>query len=869
IYTDNKTGYDIQSPVKAGTYTITFDTTKFDMSNYAIAESGNEFSCTLTIKRRGLNVQVADRTVEVGDDDEYTADDLTCDFVEGDLENAGVAFNRTENATKPDGAVAEYSVTVSFTNDEVMDNYEIVTNKSGTLTIVHRWVIVKPEYVGENEFVYNGEPVGESNFDIDHKHKSDGAKGFDEEHLGMISKAYTFVNIENDRDIYTNGAFPVDAGTYEVSVVLTGKDGFVIGDNYYVEYETARFTIVKRKVTLATENDAANGGLTEFVYSNEEPDFKAVMTENTAGYGEDDGMIGGLPEATFKLYIDDAEAKSFNVGTYEVRASFDGEDNYEISWNPYTVKIVKRNLVFAPVNNYSQPQKYNGKDLTVGSEDYALLQDTELANGDKLYITATSLEPTKIMGSVTISSARVVNALDENDDKSGNYNLVYKYTAGDPLLAGLRRSTFSAMLEYEQFTVLYDQLADGGEYPFTGSSFKHKFDKNNAVEILDDEDYDGIYPAHTFSLTAGEVTVAADAGTYTDWLTTGRVFKVTDNKGRNVTALYSFVCNNATDENKPITVTKYVVEVTLNGVSADKLHVGEDGVLTAENGVNKLNAANYEVDGLISGHSAEIYAFDTDDGKLLAISLYGSLKSGAKYDVAVNYECTAVAPIDGVRIEYMTLEEIAELSKPAVNVAIDGEIVNAEALANGLGTLFTPSEIDGSWVLKSGVTVTGLLTDHFADVIVFNENGGYALGVVVYRVNASNRRIDVSANYKLKLPEQVGGVPVRQVGTDEIVDLKRDLVIDLSGFAYESDGKIADGSFTVSGLNTGDGHVAEVYVTATGGGSYEVTVLVFKYRKVGSKEQRTDRREVYEVKYVLPEGVELTVSTADVGTIYD
>lgn len=880
LYTDNKTDSAIASPVNAGKYTITYDASKFDMPNYAIAEDGNTLSCTLTIKPRDLTVKVMDRKVELGTDEEYTTDHIVTDFIGSDLENAGASFNATLDAVKPAGAVAQYTVTVEFANADVMNNYNVVKNESGTLVIVHRWVEVAPEYTEEKSFVYNGEAVPAEYFDISHVHKSesqleaDDLYGFREEDVAKMYAVYTFVNVMDENDIYTDGEFPVNAGTYTVTVKLYGIDEYVIEDDYFVEYKSVTFTIEKRNVTLATQNDVENGGITEFVYDNKEPAYKAILVEDTSAYGDGEcGIIGELPEAEFELYINNEKAEKFNAGTYQVRATFEGIENYNVSWNYLKIVIVKRNLIFGPVNNYSGAQYYNGENLTIGSGDYVLYQGTTLADGDELFIEASSLEPTKASGSVSITGAKVTGADNVNDDKSANYELLYSYRANDKLFEGLRRSSFMVTLEYKKWNVHYNQTADGGEYPFSGSKITHEFDGGNAFEIIEGEGYDALYDdgniTHTLDVTADTVTVGSDAGTYAGWLTS--LLKVTDSNGRNVTALYNFVCDNAEDENKPVVITRYVVTVTLDeSVTKDSLFVGEDGVLTqTADGKLTLIGGKYEIDGLLPIHSAQIFAFDTDDGKLLAVSIYGTRSSGTKFDVIENYELTPVAALEGVEIKYMTLDEIEQLSKPSLKITLDGEVINAESIEGGRGELFVPSAIDGSWVLTDGVTVEGLKDGHHVDVAVYVTESGYALAVGVYRINTSGGRTDVSATYNIKLPEEVGGLPVSLVNAkDDFVELKRDIVFDFSGFVYEEDGKLADGSFDIDGLNTADSHVAEVYVEANEDGSYEFTVLIFKYKTVGSREIRTDKLSVYNAEYVLPEGVVINVKTADVGTIY-
>ena len=329
--------------------------------------------------------------------------------------------------------------------------------------------------------------------------------------------------------MYTDGATPVNAGTYVVSVVISGEGS----QHYFIEYETCEFTIRKRTVALVVEND---GGEIKFVYNNQAPAIKAVATEETEGY---DGFVGGaIPSLTYALTLNGNLVERYNVGLYQVGVTFDGAANYDITLITYTVEITRRSMIIGPVSPYAEPQEYAGKNLALGESDF-VVYDGSVAAGDKLTITSGEVAPTVKADSVTIKSVKVTS---DGADASGNYDIVYSYDASNARIKelGLNANSFKARLEYKPVELHYTMGAVGGTYRYTGNRITHTFDKDNAVALS--AGYTLGY-GHRLIVTANQHTVKADAAVYTDWLS--RYVRVVDAKGANVTIIYTLVCDNA------------------------------------------------------------------------------------------------------------------------------------------------------------------------------------------------------------------------------------------------------------------------------------------------------------------------------------
>ena len=854
------------APVNAGNYTVTFDKdnlqfTSGNAENYVLDEANSTLECTLRIKRREIEVKVDDRTVEQGND-EYTTEHLQswylwgigddgAGFVGDDLENAGATFTYTDKTPLPAGATKYQEVTVEFTNKSLVDtNYYIVSNDGGLLIVTERKVLVTPEYNG-GEYVYDGNPVNIGLFGINHVHNLPAEDiavgdeyGFTEEHYNSLTRTYTFTNKDDATDVYTDGATPVNAGTYVVSVVISGEGS----QHYFIEYETCEFTIRKRTVALVVEND---GGEIKFVYNNQAPAIKAVATEETEGY---DGFVGGvIPNLTYALTLNGNSVERYNVGLYQVGVTFDGAANYDITLITYTVEITRRSMIIGPVSPYAEPQEYAGKNLTLGESDF-VVYDGSVAAGDTLTITSGEVAPTVKADSVTIKSVKVTS---DGADASGNYDIVYSYDASNARIKelGLNANSFKARLEYKPVELHYTMGAVGGTYQYTGNRITHTFDKDNAVALS--AGYTLGY-GHRLIVTANQHTVKADAAVYTDWLS--RYVRVVDANGANVTIIYTLVCDNAEEEGRPLIVKENVLTVNVNGLTASALDSGS--VYTETDGRKLINSANYTVSGLYSDgtteHKAHLQAFETPDGWRVGIVIYSLNTAGKMVDASVNYKLSLTTSGTDVPVEVVTVEQAAQLARPAITVEI-GAGVTQSALAGGKGSMYTLTS-DGNWQLaESYYTVNGSLKDgHSVAVFVYKESGVYTLGVVVYSLNSQGKRVDAGNNYNLYLNANTD-VSASFVNNSQTTTLRRELFIDFSGATVE-DGKLT--GFTAEGLNADEEHLIEIAVTENDDGTQTYTVYIYRLVVQGSRVFRYDRSDRYELTCTAPDGV--TVVTGKV-----
>ena len=190
--------------------------------------------------------------------------------------------------------------------------------------------------------------------------------------------------------------------------------------------------------------------------------------------------------------------------------------------------------------------------------------------------------------------------------------------------------------------------------------------------------------------------------------------------------------------------------------------------------------------------------------------------------------------------------------------------VSQSDLNNGRGTLFT---FDGEsrWVLsESCYTVSGALqSGHKLQVLVLTENGVYVLGITVFS-EENGRRSDVRNSYRLR-DIKTTGVSAEYVAQSDIVNLQRELYIDLSG-AFNADGtpKIENGfvtGYVAQGLNAADEHILEITATDNGDGTYTLTAVIYQLRRQGASYKKFNKGAVYSIVYTAPDGVTLIKGT--------
>lgn len=825
--------YGGAQPVNAGAYGVTFDENiefaSGKSGNYILDTVNSKLTCTLTIEKREIFVTVADRDVEKGGA-EYSVEHISSEtaeggagFVSGDIEKAAVVFAYCDYGGNPvEGipeAVGAYQVSVIFGGD-VMNNYVVAGTVDGTLLVTERKVLVTPVFNGTVPYVYDGNAVDISMFGYIHAHNVENAAG-DDKYGFTAADAESFTATfaftgENGNKV--EGA-PVNAGRYTVSVTISG-DGV---EGYQITYKKLTFTIEKRPLSYTVEVEGAGS----YVYSNSRPDFSAQLSEF-------DGFVNGLPDYTFELFDGEIPVERYNVGTYLVKIRFDGMENYEVNATGAEIKITRRVLVVTPADPYGgAAQIYNGKNLTLGSNDFtvasSVLENGALAVGDNLTVESTSVAPTSLSGKLTIEK---VNITSGGEDVSQNYTVYSTYNAVNPTIKelGLRSADFQIRVSYAQTEIHYTLGDVGKTFPYTGAKVTYAFDGDSAVRLSAGET---LGFGHTVTVSQDSVTVPAAAGEYSDLIT--NLVRAVDASGLKL-AIYSLVCDNP--ENGVIKVTENVVSVDLSGLTVETVTYG---VLDRE---VAFEEGSIECDYVV-------YAFNLDGNRIIGITLFSESASGRLTDLCANYKLDESCTLGWAEVKIITLAEAEEYARPAIGVEIT---VRESELESGRGTLYA---FDGEsrWVLNSGYTVNGdLLEGHELQVLVFRENGNYILGVTVYRSEDGARK-DASGNYRLRDLVKTD-VEARYVTTSEAVGLQRELYIDFSG-AFNEDGtpKLDENGlltgYTYEGLDAAESHVLEITATENEDGGYTLCAVIYQLRRQGSSYRKYNMAARYE----LPAGV--------------
>ena len=828
----------------AGAYTVTFNEnlvfTSGNAANYVLDKTNSKLTCELTISERTIIVWVDDRDVEKGSG-EYTYAHITSSsagdegFVGNDLENAELTFRYfDESNTELEGmpaTVGTYTVTAAFGGD-VMKNYVVQRINAGTLKVTERKVRVTPVFNGTRPYYYDGNPVDGGLFGFVHVHSPEGAPteeaGFDGDDLNNIKAVYTFTDLSNGREYI--GTTPANAGMYRISVKLTTLSGGDI-EGYEITYRNGYFTIEKRPLSYTVKVTGAG----EYVYSNSRPAFSAELADGYDGFINDNA----LPEHTFELFAGDKPVTRYNVGTYQVRMAFEGMENYAIAATTATVKIVPRTIVITPVDPYNGvAQPYNGTGLRLGANDREIVskvnENGDLAAGDELTIRSTVFNPGAytVKGRLEIAEVFITSG---GADVSGNYKYYYQYDATNEAIKSLNllAKDFRVDVSYQQ-SVIHYEFGDLGQtvYPYTGAAVPKHLDADT-VKLADGN---SLKFGHVLGLSKYDVNVPAAAGDYPDLIRD--LVKVYDASGNNVSAIYILTCDNP--EAGEIKVTRNVLDVQFNGMTADSLTAGKLGL---------------EVSGLFTGttpaHQAEVYAFNLDGSWLVGVTVFSESDAGKRTDLSANYELDGNCKLDGATVRIITLDEEELYKRPSIGVEIT---VTESELAGGKGTLY---EFDGEsrWILKGGYTVSGVdaleKNGHKLQVLVFREGGKYLLGVTVYS-ETNGRRSDARSTYRLK-DLITSGVAARYIASSEAANMQREIYIDFSE-AFNADGtpKTENGlltGYSYKGLS--DGHKIEVTVTEKDG-KYEIGVAIFTVNASGRK---LNKNTVYELKAVVPDGV--------------
>ena len=867
--------YSADSPVQVGDYTITFNGDNLQLAdgseanNYVLAASGNTLSCKLTINKREITVEVADRTeqqlsLDYVLNNVYGTADLTSELSDGsegygfapqDLLNSQPKFTATLSEEQNVSGATVYDVSVSFDAAVISKNYT-VTLTEGTLRLTDRWIKLSVDISGE--FTYDGNPIALSAFKVVDKHMPDCTEnGFTDAEKLKLNFGYVFTNVDNEEDVYSGGATPVNAGDYIVTIVMTvsaGNEAYF--KNYLIETEDETVTINRRNVTLKTVND---GGEALFTYSNSKPEIK-VEVKDVSNKDANEGFIGAMPEYALTYLLDGVETTRFNAGKYTVGVEFTDCDNYEINLaEAFEFEITRRTVVVMPVHpNGGKPIDYAGSPLALGENDFKLAYGSA-AEGDKISISSTELPPTRVNGTVQIKGVKATDINDVSLDVTQNYVFIYDRAGAIKYVPTATVADFKVFLEYKKMTLEYNQVVDGKTFEYDGTKKVYTFtgSANEVVQVLNDS----LYSGHTLALRTNSYTADATAGETAGWL--NGLLRIKDANGNDVTAIYSFDCKNATDAGKPIIVEKVEVTVTITGItSAD---------ITER--VTVLSGEKYTTSQLAENVGVSVYAFNVRGEKSLGVTVYKT-QGSAKVDLMNNYEVTIVNNTDIAVAKLLSLAEAENLTYPTLDVTFNG-IITADDLNDG--SIFH-LDADGCWKLNSDcykTLIDGVESSGVVEVIVIKTGETWSLGVTVSGENALGNKVDARSSYNLGQLQQFDGISVSYISLTEASSARKLLYVDFSNaFTDNGDGTYmfkeelvengilkAEG-YECLGLNAAENHLAEVSVEDDGNGNYAFTVKVFIRREVAGRVVLVDQYSKYSFNAVIPAGATANATIA-------
>ncbi len=639
-------------PLNAGEYTITYESGLFELergltSNYILNAEDSTLACTLTVTPREITVTVNDREIERTGyavdpaDESFTSQRNGGDgFVKGD-ETKVTATYRYNGSLTPPSEIGTYTVTVALAEDDVTKNYQI-TYESGTLSITGRIVIVTPVYTG-GEYTYNGQAVDVGLFGFTSRHAGENLPegdryGFEEGDIAGITAVFTFTGAGAT---YTDGATPVNAGTYKVSVALSGYDNV----NYLVRYDTpVTFTILPRPLSASVTD-------IEMLYRNHAPEETPEIT--VTGILEQDK--DNYSFAPLYLNANGNQLVRYNAGTYDIGVqiiSADGLQNYVIeTCEKGTLVINQAKLYVKPV---SKSGLYTGSNITIGVKEYIVFDGDGLAEGDYLFIEADGeLNPEKSFAlMVGVKRAWVRN----RDSANGNYGsdvtenyLIYTSQNIDAN-ASYRINDYKSQLTAVQRTLYFEQYVPNGQKVFVYSGEKPVIDTGNPSALFRNvtASYGGTGLLSGHRLEFGGISVGKAVACYKDWLK----LKVYDEQGNDVTKAYKLTCVNKEEEN--ISVIAIDVSLTVqSSVTLESLRSGA-ALTTSFDGKTVLKQSLYTAKGLLAEHSVEIVVSEGSEGSFtFYVLLYEPKLTGTEVtgrrDKSMYYALNSKLP-DGLNV---------------------------------------------------------------------------------------------------------------------------------------------------------------------------------------------------------------------------
>lgn len=737
------------APVNVGSYKVVFDKDNIsfknslqgdavvDAGNYTFDEENSVCSCNLEITVRQISVVVSNRVVETDDTDrEYslgyvqtylTASRREDGFVNDEILSAGAKFTYNGSYDFPTEP-GDYEVSIEFTEESVLANYQVKTLTKGTLTLVKRKVTVKPVINGDLKLVFNGSEFNISDkLSYTHYHTdAETELGFANEDIAKgITATYTITD-----SVGNTVTSVINAGVYRVKVQLSG-DGL---QGYYITYGAAEFTVAKRNAKFGlTYDGSAMEENTSFSFDYGD---KAGVDEVLAKIGweelacEDGGLLVA-PEAVSVVLLSGNEVQTrYNAGAYTIGLVFEGSDNYNIQYTAVTLEVKPITIMVVPDQNVRKVYDYDEGSVGLGASDYTIYYGAKGYEEDVITITSNKIAAPALAETIYVQSVTICDA--DGNDISGCYNVIYNYTAacsyvkeqGLDLTVDL--DAFSVEFRYNRYNATYQvNPAIGGTYPYEKDALiTHSFDKDNAIVNVS-----GLKDGHRLIVIADKYEVEE---TSRNWIR--NLIQILDAGDTDVTDMYKLTCINPNDG--AIIVEKRKINVSVNSVS----NFAEESDI-----VKKLTGGyDYNVtgigDSLYEDNVLDVFMVTTGGTQKLYVCVYQDLGDGIRLDQKGYYDAGTLTAPDGMAIEFVSVDALSDIKRDVtvdLTGAFSGTTLNCEQV--------TISGTEQNKVV--GCNISGVQSNCTAELFATEEGGKYLLKLVIYDNELSFGDFKVDASY--------------------------------------------------------------------------------------------------------------------------
>ena len=278
-----------------------------------------------------------------------------------------------------------------------------------------------------------------------------------------------------------------------------------------------------------------------------------------------------------------------------------------------------------------------------------------------------------------------------------------------------------------------------------------------------------------------------------------------------------------------------------------------------------LNASQYEIAGLLAGHTSEVVVLRSNGVLTLAVLVFEPKYTGGtisgRSDRSYFYNLIYILPEDfSGEVDIVLTASLMEV-KQDVTITITADL---QDIKDGAGLVKT---FDGRWALESSLyTVQGLLEGHDIQIIAIMSGGNVTFAVLIFEGKYTNGelsgRSDKSYLYNLFETTAPQGAEVKLVSslneilTDITITLSdsvtaENLAAGLAGSVVtksDVDGRLVLSAemFTIEN-NFGEsplasGHKVEIIVDKADDGSFNLYVIVYQLSSAG---KRSDKSYLY------------------------